>query len=107
MRFCAMQWYQSRTHMLKPLQGAGRPRSPVGPKVIVCLLASVAAVLPAPRTRLENYAIILPEEPVAARIRARVELNSVPARRHRDSIVAAQRRLQAALTRRQITILGS
>jgi len=74
----------------------------------VWLLAAAALIAAPPgRTRLENYAIILQEEPVAARIQSRAALNSAGARRHRDSIFAAQRRLQTALTRRNITILGS
>ena len=88
------------------MQEAVRPKQ-VTQKRFVWLLAVVAAAAAPARGRLENYAVILQDEPVAARIQSRTELHSSRARQHRQSIVMAQRRLGNEFARRHVAVLGS
>ena len=91
--------------MLKRSGGQVRLKAGVARRLIVCAWA-LAAVLEG-RVRLENYALILRDEPVAERIRTRAELHSAGARRQRQTIAAAQRRLRAELARRRVAVLGA
>jgi hypothetical protein len=78
------------------------------PRPVVCLLAAALAAATAfGRAPLQDYAIILQDEPVAAHIRSRAELHSGPARRHMQSLAAAQARLETELARQHIAVTGS
>ena len=94
--------------MLKPQFGRRRLTSQVARKLIVRLLATAfsASVIFA-GTQLKDYALILPDEPVATHLHSRAELQSAPARRQRQSISSAQRRIIAELARRHIAVTGS
>ena len=93
--------------MLKPEMRKIRPTSVVQ-KPVVCLLAVLffTSVIFA-GAPLEDYALILRDEPVATQIHSRAELQSVPARQHIQTISTAQRRLQNELARRHIAVTGS
>src|ERR1051325_10757626 len=91
---------------MKPIRRAIR-QNRLTHKLFVWLLALLAIAAAPARTRLEDYAVILQEEPVAARIKTRAELHSTQAHLHRQSIVAAQRRLTQDFARRRIAVLGS
>jgi hypothetical protein len=74
---------------------------------IILLLAMSGWSLLFARARFEDYALVLRDEPVAARIRARKELQSAPARRQAQVVATAQTRLRTDLARRGIAITGS
>ena len=76
--------------MLKPYSGRIRQSNLVLRKPSVCLIAAIflaSVVFAGPA--LQDYALILQDEPVATRIHSRSELQSAPARQHMQTIATA------------------
>src|SRR5436190_11956555 len=94
--------------MSKPKTHSTRPNQLVARKPVlsVLALAFIASAVFA-RAPLQDYALILQDEPVASQIRSRAELQSGSARRHLQSISAAQSRVERELVRRHIAVTGS
>jgi subtilisin family serine protease len=76
------------------------------PFVVCSLLVLFAAAAPA-RSRLDEYALILSDAPVAEKTSSRVMLRSAAAESHRARIAAAQRTLAAELAKRKIRVNGA
>jgi hypothetical protein len=94
--------------MLKPDIRTRRPIQLVARKSIVRRLAlAFIASLVFARAPLQDYALILQDEPVARQIRSRAELQSDSARTRLATISNAQSRLGRELARRHIAVTGS
>ena len=76
----------------------------MGLRVFVFLLVALAA---SAQPRLEEYALVMEEPPVAARIASRQDLQSVSARAHLQRIEQGQRALRSELAQRGIAVTAA
>ena len=72
--------------------------------VVLALLASAA--FSQTRSRLAEYALILSDPPVAAKVSSRSELRGATAQAHLQRVVSAQAAVRAELARRKTPVLG-
>ena len=94
--------------MLKPIIGMNRRNQLVARRSVAVLLALAFIASPIfARAPLQDYALLLQDEPVVMQIRSRAELRSGSARRRLQFLSASQNRLQTVLERRRITVTGS
>jgi minor extracellular serine protease Vpr len=93
---------------MKPQTGLLRPMQIVARRPVAsCLAFAFFAGMGFARAPLQDYALILQDEPVALQIRSRAELQSGSARRFLQSLSAKQSRLEITLKRRGIAVTGS
>src|SRR5581483_7367007 len=108
MKSCVIRRNQREVSTMKPETSTFRPRWLVARKSVVRQLAlAFTASLLFARAPLQDYALILQDEPVAMQIRSRAELQSRSARTRLQSITAAQSRLERELARRHFAVTGS
>src|SRR5690242_8275800 len=74
---------------------------------LLLLMAMTGAALGQTPSRLNDYAVVLQDEPVVRRVQSRAALRSAEALRHASSIRAAQSNVMAELTRRGARVTGA
>src|SRR5579863_1165160 len=87
--------------------GNPHPKPPASAESKPASSAANPAPVRAPSGRLDRFALILSDEPVAKSIRNRRQLQSAAAVQASRAIVAKQQTLQAELARRNIRSLGA